>query len=145
MIETKFITYKCLRMKLGHDGGLAGAPFRQSGDKPHVGIAGVTLHKTRPISIIEDTNRWSFSLSAEEAGRSSHTFQEAGAYRGTSLIRNRPPPRTTKGPWSYSYCRVLGGRGCLWARYPCTRFRRNRPPSHQGSIQPEIAQYPKST
>ena len=32
-----------------------------SGDKPHVGIAGVTLHKTRPIRIIEDTNGCSFS------------------------------------------------------------------------------------
>ena len=27
-----------------------------SGDKPHVGIAGVALHKTRHISIIEDTD-----------------------------------------------------------------------------------------
>ena len=33
------------------------ATCRASGDKPHVGIAGVTLHKPRPISIIEDTNR----------------------------------------------------------------------------------------
>jgi len=28
----------------------------------HVGIAGVALHKTRPISIIEDTNGCSFRL-----------------------------------------------------------------------------------
>ena len=28
----------------------------ESGDKPHVGTARVTLHKTLPISIIEDTN-----------------------------------------------------------------------------------------
>jgi len=27
-----------------------------SGDKPHAGIAGATLHKPRTISIIEDTN-----------------------------------------------------------------------------------------
>ena len=33
-----------------------------SEDKPHVGITGVTLHKTRPTSIIEDTNRCSFRL-----------------------------------------------------------------------------------
>ena len=31
-----------------------------------------------------------------------------------------PPPRTTIGPWEQSYCRVLGGRVFLWARYPCT-------------------------
>jgi len=37
----------------------------ESGDKPHVGIAGVTLHKPRPISIIEDTNRCSFRLQSE--------------------------------------------------------------------------------
>ena len=30
---------------------------RLSEDEPHVGIAGVTLQKTRPKSIIEDTNR----------------------------------------------------------------------------------------
>ena len=35
-----------------------GVLFSTSGDEPHVGIAGVTLHKTRPISIIEDTNRY---------------------------------------------------------------------------------------
>ena len=29
-------------------------------------------------------------------------------YRGTSLIRNRHPPRTTVGHWAWSYCRVLG-------------------------------------
>jgi hypothetical protein len=44
-------------------------------------------------------------------------------YRGTSLIRNHPPLRTTIGPWASAYCRVLGGafsyeRGthvCAWA------------------------------
>ena len=30
-------------------------------------------------------------------------------YRGTSLIRNRTPPRTARGPYAYAYCRVLGG------------------------------------
>ena len=39
-----------------------GAAEAPSGDKSHVGIAGVTLHKTLPISIIEDTNRCSFRL-----------------------------------------------------------------------------------
>ena len=34
--------------------------------------------------------------------------------RGTSLIRNSPPPpRTTTGSWAYSYCRVLGGGSCF--------------------------------
>ena len=32
------------------------AAFHLSGDKLHVGIAGVTLHKPRPLSIIEGTN-----------------------------------------------------------------------------------------
>ena len=30
-------------------------------------------------------------------------------YRGTSLIRNCPPPRTAIGTYAYAYCRVLGG------------------------------------
>ena len=29
------------------------------------------------------------------------------------LVRNRPPPRTTVGPWAQAYCRVLGGGGFL--------------------------------
>ena len=29
-------------------------------------------------------------------------------YRGTSLIRNRTPPRTTTGPWAQPYYMVLG-------------------------------------
>ena len=33
-----------------------------SGDKPHVGIVGVTLHKTQPLSIIEGTNGCSCRL-----------------------------------------------------------------------------------
>jgi hypothetical protein len=37
-------------------------------------------------------------------------------YRGTWLIRNRHPPRTDIGPWTYSYCRVLGGHCLLGAR-----------------------------
>jgi len=31
------------------------------------------------------------------------------SYRGTSLIRNRTPPRTAIGPYAYAYGRVLGG------------------------------------
>jgi len=38
-------------------------------DKPHVGIAGVTLHKPRHISIIEDTNRDSPTSLKDLAGR----------------------------------------------------------------------------
>ena len=35
-------------------------------------------------------------------------------YRGTSLIRKRPPPpRTTIGPYAEAYSRVLGGGGFL--------------------------------
>ena len=30
-----------------------------------------------------------------------------------------PPPRTTIGPQAQPYCRVIGGCGFLWARYPC--------------------------
>ena len=30
-------------------------------------------------------------------------------YRGTSLIRNRMPPRTAIGPYAYAYCSFLGG------------------------------------
>ena len=41
-------------------------------------------------------------------------------YRGTSLIRKRPPPRTTIGPKAYTYCRVLGWGGFSCARHPCT-------------------------
>ena len=33
-------------------------------------------------------------------------------YRGTSLVRNSPPPRPTIGPQAWSYCRVPGG-GCF--------------------------------
>jgi hypothetical protein len=38
--------------------------------------------------------------------RPTHTVE----YRGTSLIRNSPPPRTIIGPYVQSYCRVLAGR-----------------------------------
>ena len=31
--------------------------------------------------------------------------------KGTSLIRNCAPPKTTVGPWAWCYCRVLGD-GC---------------------------------
>ena len=35
------------------------------------------------------------------------------AYRGTSLTRKHPPPRTTLGPWAQGDCRDLGGGGFL--------------------------------
>ena len=35
------------------------------------------------------------------------------------LIRNYPPPRTTIGPWAWSYCRILMGGSFLRASYPC--------------------------
>ena len=48
--------------------------------------------------------------------------------QGTSLTRNRTPPRTAKGPYAYAYCMVLGGGVFLWARYPCRSLGRvNRP------------------
>ena len=34
-------------------------------------------------------------------------------YKGTLLIRKRPPPRTSVGPWAKAYCRVLQGGGFL--------------------------------
>ena len=40
-------------------------------------------------------------------------------YRGTSLIRKRPPPSDPLGPFAQGYCRVLGGGCFLEARYPC--------------------------
>ena len=40
-------------------------------------------------------------------------------YRGTSLMRNRPLPRTAIGPYADAFCRVVGGGVFLWARYPC--------------------------
>jgi len=39
--------------------------------------------------------------------------EHTAGYRDTSLIRNRPPRRTTIGPWAQPYCRVLKGRGLL--------------------------------
>ena len=47
-------------------------------------------------------------------------------YRGTSLMRKRPPPRTTIGPWAWAYCRVLGGCVFMRARCPCTQTQRAR-------------------
>ena len=44
-----------------------GAPRAWSGDKPHVGIAGVTLHTTRSSSIVEDTHGYSFRLVGQAA------------------------------------------------------------------------------
>jgi len=41
-------------------------------------------------------------------------------YMGTSLTRNRPPPRTARRPCAYAYCRVEPR--AAWGRYPkhCT-------------------------
>ena len=43
---------------------------------------------------------------------------KTGEYRGTSLIRNRPPPEGHQRPWAYSYCRVLGGALFLMSEVP---------------------------
>ena len=40
-----------------------------SGNKPHVGIAGVTLHKPRPISIIERHKQVGLVLEAQDHSR----------------------------------------------------------------------------
>ena len=50
---------------------------------------------------------WSLKYSRIDADR---TIAVSMHYRGTSLIRNSHPPRTTIGPYAYSYCRVLRGR-----------------------------------
>ena len=39
-------------------------------------------------------------------------------YRGTSLIRKRPTPRTTIGSKAYSYCRALEGALFLMSEVP---------------------------
>ena len=41
------------------------------------------------------------------------TGQLASTYRGTSLMKNTPPPRITLGPNASGYCRVLRGGGFL--------------------------------
>ena len=62
-------------------------PFRSaaatdwSGDKFHVGIAGVTLHSTRPIRIIEDTNKLDGAYSYSWCGTAA------------PLWRSRPPAK----------------------------------------------------
>ena len=45
------------------------------------------------------------------AGPSQH-------YRGTSIMRSSPPPRTTIGPYVWSYCRVLRGGVLLMSELP---------------------------
>ena len=52
------------------------------------------------------------------SGRQFRAF--ARRYRGTSLIRHRPPtPRTVIGPCAQAHCRILGGGVFLWARFFC--------------------------
>ena len=57
-----------------------------SGDKPHVGIAEVTLYKTHPISIIDDTNGCSlwlvwesqFRFSKQPVARTDYCSDQSG-------------------------------------------------------------------
>ena len=72
-----------------------------SGDNPHVGIVGVALHKTRPISIIKDTNGCSFRLDVSVLASAGATH--ARLYRVTSLMRNRAP----QGPYRRPLHRAL--------------------------------------
>jgi len=46
---------------------------------------------------------------------------------GSFRMRNRHSPRTTIGPEAYSYCRVLGGRFVLCARYFCAGSLNSQP------------------
>ena len=46
--------------------------------------------------------------------------REGYPYRGTSIIKNSPHPRTNVGPYVWSYCRVLGGGCTLAVGSPCT-------------------------
>ena len=41
--------------------------------------------------------------------RKHRILREGLGFRGTSLIRNRPPPRTVTGSYAQAYGRVLGG------------------------------------
>ena len=59
-------------------------------------------HLARPEGRAALTPHWTRKAVAEHA-------VTATGYRGTSLIRNRTPPRTATGPYAYTYCRVLGG------------------------------------
>ena len=52
-----------------------------SGDEPHVSIAGVTVHKVRPIRIIEDTNRCSLTWSSKRRRSASSTRPNLSAVR----------------------------------------------------------------
>ena len=52
--------------------------------------------------------------------RPSHHFSAARRrYRGTSLIRKRPPPSDRRRALGTGYGRVLGGCVFLSERYPC--------------------------
>ena len=66
------------------------------------------------------TQRGSVSLCARYPCLRTHEDR----YRGTSLIRKRPPPRNAVGPEAHVYCRVLGGGVFLLARCPCTLLKR---------------------
>ena len=53
-----------------------------------------------PISVF--ATPWQLSPCEALASNRAHC-------RGTSLIRNRTPPRTAIEPYAFAYCRVLGG------------------------------------
>ena len=42
-------------------------------------------------------------------GPKGECYFKSYTYRGNSIIGTPPPPRTTKGPWAWGYCRVLRG------------------------------------
>ena len=58
----------------GSDGG--------AGVKPHVGIAGVTSHETRPVSIIEDTARGGKGGASQESTSGVGWFVVARCWGG---------------------------------------------------------------
>ena len=60
------------------------------------------------------------SRTQRESRRNVAPVGEGELYKGTLLIRKRPPPRTTIGPYAQAYCRVLRGGVFLWTRHPCT-------------------------
>ena len=71
-----------------------------------------------PIRSGAETKPSQGGVQSSELG--SELFSQSAPYRGTSLIRNAHPPRTTIGPLAKAYCRVVGGGIFLSARCPCT-------------------------